>query len=141
MKTLIVSFGIIIMSIFGMTYQSDLNNYYYLQQHLQALTEECVAYAALSCYDEETGLIEFSESICEDRVNELLDYALSHMACFRDGYFVIKEPISFSKGENPKLSLKLCFTPNYDLFRLESRDEPEILHESCYEWIKYEENE
>ena len=140
MKPLIISFGIIIMSIMGMAYQSDLSNYYFLEQHLQSLTEECVAYAALSCYDEESGIIEFNESICQGKVDELISYASTHMACFRDGSLKTGN-IIFSEGENPKLSLKLCFTPNYDLFRLESRDEPEILHESCYEWIEYEENE
>ena len=68
----------IIMSIMGMAYQSDLSNYYFLEQHLQSLTEECVAYAALSCYDEESGIIEFNESICQGKVDELISYASTH---------------------------------------------------------------
>ena len=134
MKTLIISFGIIIMSIMGMAYQSDLSNYYFLEQHLQSLTEECVAYAALSCYDEESGIIEFNESICQVKVDELISYASTHMACFRDGSLKTGN-IIFSEGENPKISLELTFIPNYSLFRQKNIKTPDLTHESCYEWV------
>ncbi len=135
MKPFIVSLGIIVFGVMGFTYQSDISNYLFLQEHLQALTEECAAYAALSCYENSEGEIIFYEDDCKERVNFLVNYASNRMACFRYGSFDMPE-IEYSKGETYSLSVKLKFIPDKPLFRLKTVKTPEISHVSCYEWTK-----
>ncbi len=137
MKPLIVSFGIIILSVLGLTYQSDFTNYYLLEQNLQALTEECTAYAALNCYDEETEKIVFDADICRSCVQTMINYAVSNMPCFsKDNGTVRIVNLSAYEGEsNYLIKLKLAFTPQKSFFRLKSIKTSEISHESCYEWL------
>ena len=137
MKPLIVSLGIIILSVLGLTYQSDLTNYYLLEQHLQALTEECTAYAALACYDEAEGIISYDADECSQRVNSLINYATTHMPCFskENGEIRTIKMTAKESGDNYLINLKLAFVPHQSFFRLKSIRTKEISHESCYEWV------
>ena len=141
MKTFIVSLGIIILGLTSITYQTDLLSYTMMQDHLWELTEECAAYAALACDETEEGSLIFRENECEECVKYLMNYAKGRMSCFSNGSFS-NPVISYRNTEDSySISVSLKFIPNYNVFRLRGIAQPEFSHTSCYEWIKYEENE
>ena len=134
MKPFIVSMGIIIVGLSGLVFRSDLTQYVLLQEHLQALTEEATAYAALACTETEDGHLHFSQVEVNENVNYMITYASNYMPCFRNGtiYPEIISPVD----ETNSVTVKLQFVSNKDLFRLPFISIKEISHTSCYEWVE-----
>ena len=134
MKPFIVSMGIIILGVTGLVFRSDLTRYTVLQENLQALSEECAAYAALACEEDDDRGIVFNELDAENRIEYLVTYAQNNMPCFQDGCIIATSPVFYENGYS--VSVHLDFVSNSDLFRLALIKMTSIGHTSCYEWVE-----
>jgi len=138
MKTFIVSMGLVIMGIFGLCFQWDMNNYTLLQTNLKALTESCCAFAAVN-YNENSYSSDDDIEYFEDDVRASLEYffvrASSNMPCFQSGTLAITALDCDSVGD--KVSVSITFTSERDFFRNPFINKNEITHSSCYEWVSY----
>lgn len=134
MKTFIISMAAVIIGVAGLIYRSDLSTLLMIEENLQALTEECAAYAALATEQSDENIVIIPSDAHANAV-QLKDYAQSYMPCFSKGRLYIAENGFEVYNSGRSVRVRLIYYLPGGFFRLAFAPQIyQITRESSYQW-------